>query len=388
MAIDFIDNEMLEELINYRDDVCISIYLPMAQRGADVQGNPVRLENELKDVKAQVQERGFSKTQIDELLQEARDLIDDSQYWQQQQEGLALFLAPGFFDVFRLPTRLEPLTVITGRFHVKPLLAFLSGDGQYYILALSQDNVRLLRATHHNLEEIDAEQIPVSMEEALAFEDPEEQLQHHTTTAGGSGSPKGSPDVVHHGHSMDDEERQRLRRFLKEVAGGVAETLPDNRAPLVVTAVDYMHPMFAEAYREDNLVGEGIETSLTEISDEEMHRRSWEIVAPLFKQAQEEARATFDNLKHTDQASDDVSLIVPAAFQGRIDILFIARDVHEWGEYDVERNEIRMNDSGKSNSDDLLDFAAVHTLANGGDVYVVDGAEMPGATSIAAILRF
>lgn len=388
MAIDFMDIEALEELIDYRDDVCVSIYVPMAQKGADVQGNPVKLENELKEARAQLQDRGFNKTQVDNVLQEAKALTDDPQYWQQQDEGLALFMAPGFFDTFRLPMAFEPLTVVSQRFHTKPLLALFTGDGQYFVLALSQDNVRLFRSTQHSLEEMEADEIPVSIDEALAFEDPEEQLQHHTTTAGAPGSPSGGADVVHHGHSMDDEQRQRLRRFLKEVAESVADYAPETEGPLVLAAVDYLHPMFAEAYQQPNLVEDGIETSMTEISDEELHRRSWEIVSPLFKEGQEEAKATFGNLKHTDQASDDISLIVPAAFQGRVGTLFVALDAHQWGTYDVERNEVHFDDSSQKGGDDLLDFAAVQTLANGGEVYVVDNAEVPGETSIAAILRF
>ncbi len=388
MTIDFMDIGTIEELINYRDNMCVSIYSPMVQKGADVQGNPVKLENALKEARAQLQDRGLDKPQIDELLEEAQALTNDPQYWQQQDEGLALFMAPGFFDTFRLPMAFEPLTVVSQRFHTKPLLALFTGDGQYYVLALSQDNVRLFRATQHSLEEVEADEIPVSIDEALAFEDPEEQLQHHTTTAGAAGSPSGGADVVHHGHSMDDEQRQRLRRFLKEVADSVADIVPQTEGPLVLVAVDYLHPMFAEAYQEPNLVEEGIETSLTEISDEELHHRSWEIVSPLLKEAQEEARTTFGNLKHTDQASDDISLIVPAAFQGRVDTLFVALNAHQWGIYDVERNEVQLDDSSHKRGEDLLDFAAVQTLANGGDVYVVDDADVPGGTSIAAILRF
>lgn len=388
MTIDFMDIGTIEELINYHDNMCVSIYSPMVQKGADVQGNPVKLENALKEARAQLQDRGLDKPQIDELLEEAQALTNDPQYWQQQDEGLALFMAPGFFDTFRLPMAFEPLTVVSQRFHTKPLLALFTGDGQYYVLALSQDNVRLFRATQHSLEEVEADEIPVSIDEALAFEDPEEQLQHHTTTAGAAGSPSGGADVVHHGHSMDDEQRQRLRRFLKEVADSVADIVPQTEGPLVLVAVDYLHPMFAEAYQEPNLVEEGIETSLTEISDEELHHRSWEIVSPLLKEAQEEARTTFGNLKHTDQASDDISLIVPAAFQGRVDTLFVALNAHQWGIYDVERNEVQLDDSSHKRGEDLLDFAAVQTLANGGDVYVVDDADVPGGTSIAAILRF
>lgn len=388
MAIDFIDKQTLEELLNYRDDVCVSIYLPMTRRGAEVQGNEVQLENVLKDVKADLKERGLKQSQIGDLLHEARALLDDPLYWQHQHDGLALFLAPGFFDAFRLPMHFEPLTTVSERFHIKPILAHLTGDGQYYVLALSQDNVRLFRASQHSIEEVDAEQLPVSMEEALAYEDPEEQLQHHTTTAGGAGSPSGGPEVVHHGHSMNDEQRQRLQRFLKMVADGVADTVKGDDVPLVLAAVDYLHPMFAEAYRANNLVAEGIEGSPNHVNDEELQRRAWEIVAPLFTEAQEEARLTFASLKHTDQALADIHTIVPAAFQGRVDTLFIALNEHKWGKYDVERNEVQIYESPKQSGDDLLDFAAVQTLAYGGEVYVVDNADVPGETSIAAILRF
>lgn len=385
MAIDFIDQQTLEKLLNYRDDVCVSIYLPMVQKGADVKGNPVKLENRLKELRTDLKERGLQKAQIDDLLEGSQALLSDPLYWQEQHEGLALFLAPGFFDAFRLPMPFEPLTTVSERFHIKPILALFSGDGQYYVLALNQDNVRLFQATHHSIEELEAEQIPVSMDEALAYEDPEEQLQHHTTTAGGPG---GAPESVHHGHSMDDEQRQRLRRFLKAVANGVEETVQGDDVPLVLAAVDFLHPMFAEAYGGSNLVAQGIEGSPDDIDVRALHRQAWEIVAPLFKEAQEEASSTFDSLKHTDQALDDIRALVPAAFQGRVDTLFVALNEYKWGRYDIERNEVQLHESTQQNGDDLLDFAAVQTLANGGEVYVVDSSDVPGKTTIAGILRF
>ena len=47
-------------------------------------------------------------------------------------------MAEGFFRYYQLPLSLEELTVVTSRFHLKPLLALFNEDGQYYILALSQ----------------------------------------------------------------------------------------------------------------------------------------------------------------------------------------------------------------------------------------------------------
>jgi hypothetical protein len=41
--------------------------------------------------------------------------------------------------------------VVTDRFHIKPLLPLLSGDGRFYVLALSQSEVRLLQGTRYSV---------------------------------------------------------------------------------------------------------------------------------------------------------------------------------------------------------------------------------------------
>jgi len=41
--------------------------------------------------------------------------------------------------------------VVSDRFHLKPLLPLLTGDGRFYILALSQNQVRLLQGTRYSV---------------------------------------------------------------------------------------------------------------------------------------------------------------------------------------------------------------------------------------------
>ena len=41
----------------------------------------------------------------------------------------------------------DELMVVAPGFHVMPLLALLTGDGLFYVLALSQNQVRLLAGT-------------------------------------------------------------------------------------------------------------------------------------------------------------------------------------------------------------------------------------------------
>lgn len=384
MAIDFINEQEFETLVNHNADVCISIYLEMARRGADVQGNALKLKNGLKDVAETLDERGWNQPKIDRLLEQPRKLVSDSHYWQHQQEGLALFLAPDYFGAYRLPLHFEPLTVVSSRFHIKPILPLMHDDGPFYVLALSQNKVSLLQGTRNVIEEVEAEQLAASLDEALAYDDPEEQLQHHTTTSGSSGG----PEVVHHGHSPGDEKRARLRRFIKHVADSTAELLRGETTPLVLAAVDYLHPMFRDAFPEPHLLDKGIEGNPENLSGDTLRERAWEIVAPHVAKPREEARARFDSLAHGDQATDDLETVVTAAFQGRVDTLFVSVNDHVWGDFDLQTGEIAVYETAQQQGEDLLDFAAVQTLANGGTVYALDRDSVPGNTGVAAIFRF
>jgi len=57
-------------------------------------------------------------------------------------------------------------------------------------------------------------------------------------------------------------------------------------------------------------------------------------------------------------------------------VLFVARDRGEPGRYDAARGEVEVH--GAPGSEDLLNFAAVHTLLHAGTVYAVKPDEVPG----------
>lgn len=389
MAIDLIDSAILDQLIEYRGDVCISVYLPMVRKGPEVQGNVLQFKNTLNELSEILEEREWRKPEIDTFLEEPRRLLSDTEYWQHQHDGLALFIAEDFYESFRLPLNFEPLTVLAGRFHIKPLLPLFSDNGLFYILALSQNMVRLFRATRHSIEEvedevIEAADIPQSVTEALQYDDPEEQLQHHTTTSGSAGG----PEVVHHGHGVEDEKKQRVRRFLQQVDNGLANLLQGDESPLVVAAVGYVQAIFEDVSQLNNVLESGIEGNPEHTQPEALLEKAWEIVAPILSKEQESARTRFDEMAHSERASDKLQDIVPAAFQGRVDSLFVAVNEHSWGHYDPQTNDIALHEPEQRNGEDLLDFAVVQTLRNGGAVYAVDAGELPGETSIAAVFRY
>lgn len=388
MDADFITRNELQEIINARGEACVSIYMPMVRAGADVQGNTTRLKNALTETEEKLQAWGWRQSKIDDLLAEPRKLLAESPFWREQLDGLAIFLSPEFYRLYRLPVEFEPLTLVAERFHIKPLLPLFTDDGRFYVLALSQKQVRLFQGTRLAVDEVELEDTPRSMAEAL-WDDPERELQHHTTTSGLKGPGAGGPEVVHHGHGTpDSEELHQLRRYSQRVSAGVQKQLRDEEAPIVLAAVDYLHPIFKEAFDSPHLLDEGITGNPDRESAKELHEKAWSIIEPLFQEAKEEVIERYKQLAHREQASDELEEIVPAAVQGRVDALVVSIADHRWGIYDAESHAIEIHDEPQPSDEDLLDFAAVQTLANGGTVYALEPAEMPAESPIAAVYRF
>lgn len=112
-----------------------------------------------------------------------------------------------------------------------------------------------------------------------------------------------------------------------------------------------------------------------------LHEQAWEKVKTFFGKEKIAKKDTFAELLAKEQASFSTSHIVKAAADQRIDTLFLVRNEHEWGQYDLENRQVIPSESYAVGHIDLLDFAALQTFLNGGDVYIVDRAELPRPTA-------
>ena len=109
---------------------------------------------------------------------------------------------------------------------------------------------------------------------------------------------------------------------------------------------------------------------------------------PQFQQAQQSAVDRYRELAHTEQASSDLREIVPAAYYGQVDTLFVAVDWQQWGAFDPDTNTIQLYNEAKLGADDLLDAAAIQTLLHDGTIYAVAREQMPDQAPVAAIFRY
>lgn len=384
--MDHFTKRELRLLIEEDGGPCISIFLPTERTGPESEKDRIMLRNLLSDARDRLEAAGHRRGEIDSLAKPIARMLDAS-LWPCGCDGLAIFRSPTLFRRFRLPARLEPLAVVSGRFHIKPLLPLVMASGSYYILALSRGEVSLFHASDDRVNEVTIPEAPESIDETLRFDDPEKQLQYHTGTRGRGGR---RPAVYHgQGVGTDDSETNTLR-FLREVDRGVHAVLADESAPLVLAALEELQGLYRRVNRYSHLLDRGIVRNPGSMSAEDLRARAWEIVRPHFTESLKQATDEYLRLAghESAEAASGVREVLTAAASGQVGTLFVARDEHLWGRFDVSRGVVEFDESADEDNVDLLDLAAAEALRHGGQAFAVPSAEVPGGGPVSAILRY
>ena len=95
--------EQLTALASATTPPAVSIYIPGHRETRDVREGAVRLKNALAAASEQLLGQGHRRPDVAALLQPAQELYEDAGFWRHERDHLALFVAPGLFQVHKLP---------------------------------------------------------------------------------------------------------------------------------------------------------------------------------------------------------------------------------------------------------------------------------------------
>jgi Bacterial archaeo-eukaryotic release factor family 3 len=168
------------------------------------------------------------------------------------------------------------------------------------------------------------------------------------------------------------------------------EKLREQKAPLVLAGVEYLLPLYRQANTYQHLMEEGITGNPEILSAQELHDEAWPIVEADFQKSQQDVLERFHELfgGDTGKATNNLKEIIPAAYYQRVDSLLVAVAQQQWGLFDPSSETVYLHKDKETGDEDLLDFAAAHTLLNGGTVYAVPPEQIPYSTPVAAIFRY
>ena len=368
----------LRALLAGHEGPCVLFYMP-AQPGV-LKESRIRFKDLLGPAERHLVEYGLRAPEARDLLAPLHALLDDDFFWLEQAGGLAVFQARNFLRMYRLPWAFREESKVGGLFLVEPLLPLLYGDGRFYVLAFSKNGVRLFQGTRFTASPVAVKGMPKDLAEILALDKEEVFTAHRYPTAAAGGA------WGFHGHEAGtDDRKDDLLRYFQRIDRALHAVLREERAPLVLAAVEYLQPIYRQASTYPHLLEQGIEGSPDRLDAKELHDRAWALVGPHFQENVRKAVALYPQAAAAGKATADVNEIIPAAYHGQFEILFVAPDEHPWGTLDPDRDAVTLHEAPQPGDEDLANFAAIHTLAHGATVYALPAQDMPAESPLAGI---
>jgi hypothetical protein len=371
-----------DELADMAPSLGVSLYMPTHRAGAETEQDPVRLRNHLAAAERELVALGWHPREIGELLKPVHDLLGDREFWQHQSDGLAVFCAPGVLRVLRLPIQFADLVVVAGQFHLRPMLPLITVHEKFWLLALSQNTVRLFRGTDVTIDEIDTGDTPSNMAEALAHEDLEKTRQIRSTGPNGRGQSFGHA-------SGGEDDKAALERYFRAVDHGLAGLSLDPAMPLVLAGVSYYGPIYRAVSGHPEILEEMVEGSPDNLSAIELHDLAWTVVKPHLAARKTRWQDRFGQSRADGRTTTGLVAVATAATEGRVEVLLLPPDEHRWASPDGDPTDAgAARDVREPGDIDRLDVIAKQVFRTGGEIIVAEPNETPGEESPAAILRY
>jgi len=358
-----------------------SIYAPMHRSGKKVQQNAIRWKNAIRETRQQLARRGVEDELIDSILKPAESRLDDDNFWQHQSDGLAFFVSEEFSESFRVSAGFEAQVYVGNEFQITPLLQAANHEHECYILAVSPKRVRLLKMNANEIVDLDPDELPENMRDALNIDEYVSTLQFHSTAKSGG-------EAMHHGQGGGgaDEKKKDLLQYFQRLNDALDAYFGIEDAPLIFAGVEFLFPIFKEACHYRNLIDEPIGGNPDEMSPDELKQQAAPIVDSMLAKRQSSAIEQYAEKAHTDWASDDPLEICRAAAIGQVDTLLIAEGFTCPATRTVD-GRFELANENSPEATDIANLAAIETIRNGGLAISTGQGEMQNEKQIAAIYR-
>jgi Bacterial archaeo-eukaryotic release factor family 3 len=368
-------------LTKVREGPCISVYTNRSSDAEQAKNGLRRIKDALRGAAANFRNASMTVDDAERMLESNWKQIEQAESGRAGMQGVVIFLSGDFFACYGLPAPVAERVVVGNEFLVRPLLASWPTNDRFFVLALSQKRVKLFEGSRCSMDERHLRDAPENLHEDLAGLSFERNYEMHTAASPVSNQ-KGA---FFHGPSVSNKDR--LIHFFRDVDRGVARTLKNQEAPLIVAAVEYLFPIYKEANTYPHLLEDTIAGNPDLLTPDALHAASWKIVES--RAAGAEARA-FDVYKehiNTPLSSSNLRKVIAAAAGGRVRFLFVPSTGEQWGLFQAPET-VHIHKKKEPGDDELLNLAAVLTLRHGGEVYVVRADELREGAEVASAFRF
>lgn len=370
LYVDIPTRSEIASLARTRADSCVSIYLKTTPVTQEVGASRIEFGNLVREAQSQLEEAGFDKRRLAALLEELHDLLDDGEFWKYQANSLAVFATPDRIRTYRLANDLTSMVQVADRFHMKPLFRAVTFPHSAFILALSENAVRLVEM-HADLppETVKVPNLPKDAASAAG----KSTLNDRTF----SGRIHGS-----------EGQNVRFQQYARQVDAALRPILAGRETPLILAATGRLASVFAQVNSYAHLLDGTIADSPDRLTDAELASRARPVLDAAYAQDLADTRALFDRRADERRTTTDISDAARAATFGAIDTLLVDIDAVVPGFVDDETGAVTFTETDDAAAYGVVDTIAVRAFANGAKILGIRKEDIPEGKELAAILRY
>jgi hypothetical protein len=359
----------LERLLDARDPWSVSIYLPTSPSSRG-DAERIELKNLAREAATQLEQAGADRAAVAAIDDELDDLVDDEEFWPYQARSLALFLTPTTITTFRLPNHLTAVVEVSDRFHLKPLLRAVTFPNTAFVLALSQNGVRLLEiAPELEPEEIRIPDLPKDVASAVG----KSSIRDRAPSRRIQGS---------------EGQKTRMRQYARQIDHALRPLLSGLDLPLILAATEPIDSIYRSVNSYPHLAAATLQGNPDSASDAELTESARRVLDELYADELRTIQETYALRASQRRASSDIADVARAATYGLVDTVLVDIDEVVPGYVDEETGAVTFDEADDAVNYGVVDEIARRVWLNGGKVLAVRRDDIPGKGSVAAILRY
>lgn len=357
-------------LAGARADQCVTIYLTTTPVTQDVAAARIELGNLVREAQRQLEEAGFDKRRLAALLEHFTELLEDDEFWKYQANSLAVFATADGIRTYRLANDLSSMVQVSDRFHLQPLFRAITFSHSAFILALSENAVRLV--------EMHGDLPPVTIKVPDLPRDAASAIGKSTLNDRGAG------------RRIQGSEGQNVRfqQYARKVDAALRPILAGRETPLVLAATGRLAAVFPQVASYPHLAAEVIGDSPDHLSDSELAALARPILDRLHEKELGEIRSLFERRTSDRRTTTDIADAARAATYGAVEALLVDIDAVVPGFVDEETGAVEFVERDDAKAYGIVDEIVARAFSSGARIHAVRRTDMPGDVDLAAILRY
>ena len=278
-----------------------------------------------------------------------------------------MFRAPEFTLTSFWPDPLLPRVHFADEFLVLPLLPGLLSQRDFWLLALSINNVRLFRGMSDGLVEV---ALPKGLAGSLSadeeFDQPDHSLRGRSTAGPSIGGMKGVQFGTSSAHELQVD---YLHDYFKAIDRGIHSILAQDPQPLILAGVTREVAIYRHVNSYVPALTGAVHGSTEKLAAGVLYAKAAELMAAYSARAADTTLVEMEEAGNRGLLVGDPAAVVEAASNGQIADLIVSPAA-----------------PGFAQREDIINWAALATIRNAGKISFLN-AQKP-AEGVAAILRY